>query len=148
MIQRKQTLFLLQSLFFNITLFFIPNKYIYDDLLIKKGLYLIPVINSSIGHYSAITINSLMLILTLIIVFLFKQQSFQLKLTKILCVFWLILLLMILFCPFLNKETKFIEITTNYFSLFICLAGYLSIIFACKFIKRDVELLKSSERIR
>ncbi len=148
MIQRKQTLFLLQSLFFSIALFFIPNKYINDGLLIKKFIYLIPHINSSIGHYTAITINCLIITITLIIVFLFKQQSFQLKLTKILSIFWLILLLMILFCPFFNEQTIAGVITTNYLSVFVCLAGYLSIIFACKFIKRDIELLKSSERIR
>jgi hypothetical protein len=69
MIQRKQTLFLLQSLFFNIALFFIPNKYFITDLLNKQALYLIPVVNSSIGHYVAITINCLMIILTLIVIF-------------------------------------------------------------------------------
>jgi hypothetical protein len=148
MIQRKQTLFLLQSLFFNIALFFIPNKYFITDLLNKQALYLIPVVNSSIGHYVAITINCLMIILTLIVIFLFKKQSFQLTLSKILSFFWILLLLMILFCPFLNKETNDIKITTNYFSIFICFAGLLTTIFACKLIKRDIELLKSSERIR
>jgi len=148
MIQRKQTLFLLQSLFFNIALFFIPNKYFITDLLNKQALYLIPVVNSSIGHYVAIIINCLMIILTLIVIFLFKKQSFQLTLSKILSFFWILLLLMILFCPFLNKETNDIKITTNYFSIFICFASFLTIIFACKLIKRDIELLKSSERIR
>ena len=148
MIQRKQTLFLLQSLFFNIALFFIPNKYFYTDLLKKNILYLIPIVNSSIGHYVAIIINCLMIILTLIVIFLFKKQSFQLTLSKILSFFWILLLLMILFCPFLNKETNDIKITTNYFSIFICFASFLTNIFACKLIKRDIELLKSSERIR
>jgi hypothetical protein len=148
MIQRKQTLFLLQSLFFNIALFFIPNKYFITDLLNKQALYLIPVVNSSIGHYAAIIINCLMIILTLIVIFLFKKQSFQLTLSKILSFFWILLFLMILFCPFLNKETNDIKITTNYFSVFICFASFLTIIFACKLIKRDIELLKSSERIR
>ncbi len=148
MIQRKQTLFLLQSLFFNIALFFIPNKYIFTDLLNKNVLYLLPFVNSSIGHYVAIIINCLMIILTLIVIFLFKKQSFQLTLSKILSFFWILLFLMILFCPFLNKEMNFIKITTNYFSVFICFAGLLTIIFASKFIKRDIELLKSSERIR
>ena len=148
MIQRKQTLFLLQSLFFNIALFFIPNKYIFTDLLNKNVLYLIPFVNSSIGHYAAITINCLLIILTLIVIFLYKKQSFQLKLGKILWFFWIILILMILFCPFTNKETNATEITTNYFSIFICFAGILTIAFASKFIKRDIELLKSSERIR
>jgi hypothetical protein len=148
MIQRKQTLFLLQSLFFNIALFFIPNKYIFTDLPNKNVLYLIPFVNSSIGHYAAITINCLLIILTLIVIFLYKKQSFQLKLGKILWFFWIILILMILFCPFTNKETNATEITTNYFSIFICFAGLLTTIFACKLIKRDIELLKSSERIR
>ncbi len=148
MIQRKQTLFLLQSLFFNIALFFIPNKYFITDLLNKQALYLIPVVNSSIGHYVAITINCLMIILTLIVIFLFKKQSFQLTLSKILSFFWILLFLMILFCPFLNKEMNSIKNTTNYFSVFICFAGLLTTIFACKLIKRDIELLKSSERIR
>ena len=148
MIQRKQTLFLLQSLFFNIALFFIPNKYFYTDLLKKNVLYLIPIVNSSIGHYVAIIINCLMIILTLIVIFLFKKQSFQLTLSKILSFFWILLLLMILFCPFLNKETNDIKITINYFSIFICFASFLTIIFACKLIKKDIELLKSSERIR
>jgi hypothetical protein len=148
MIQRKQTLFLLQSLFFNIALFFIPNKYILTDLPNKNVLYLIPFVNSSIGHYAAITINCLLIILTLIVIFLYKKQSFQLKLGKILWFFWIILILMILFCPFTNKETNATEITTNYFSIFICFAGLLTTIFACKLIKRDIELLKSSERIR
>jgi hypothetical protein len=148
MIQRKQTLFLLQSLFFNIALFFIPNKYIFTDLFNKNALYLIPFVNSSIGHYAAILINCLMIILTLIVIFLYKKQSIQLKLSKILSFFWIFLFFMVLFCPFLNKEMNYIKITTNYFSVFICFAGLLTIIFACKLIKRDIELLKSSERIR
>jgi hypothetical protein len=148
MIQRKQTLFLLQSLFFNIALFFIPNKYIFTDLFNKNALYLIPFVNSSIEHYVAIIINFLMIILVLIVIFLYKKQSFQLTLSKILSFFWIILILMILFCPFTNKETNSIAVTTNYFSIFICFAGLLTIIFACKLIKRDIELLKSSERIR
>ncbi len=148
MIQRKQTLFLLQSLFFNIALFLIPNKYFITDLLNKQSLYLIPVVNSSFGHYAAIIINCLIIILTLIVIFLFKKQSLQLKLGKILCFFWILLFFMILFCPFLNKETNDIKIITNYFSIFICFAGILTITFASKFIKRDIELLKSSERIR
>jgi hypothetical protein len=120
MIQRKQTLFLLQSLFFNIALFFIPNKYIFTDLFNKNALYLIPFVNSSIGHYAAILINCLMIILTLIVIFLYKKQSIQLKLSKILSFFWIFLFFMVLFCPFLNKEMNFIKITTNYFSVFIC----------------------------
>ena len=77
MIQRKQTLFLLQSLFFNIALFFIPNKYIFTDLLNKNVLYLIPIVNSSIGHYAAIIINCLMIILRLDAYFLLhiRKQS-------------------------------------------------------------------------
>ena len=148
MIQRKQTLFLLQSLFFNIALFFIPNKYIFTGLSNKNALYLIPFVNSSIGHYAAILINCLIIILTLIVIFLYKKQSIQLKLSKILSFFWILLFFMILFCPFLNKETNDIKITTNYFSIFICFAGFLTTIFACKLIKRDIALLKSSERIR
>jgi hypothetical protein len=149
MIQRKQTLFLLQLVLFSVAMLLIPHQIIFSKVK-NINVYLFPLVDftSTMGHYAAIAINLVGLIVTIATIFLYKKRALQVKLCYILMFIWLVICAMIAFCPFVNKTDAIIEIKTNYFgylcSAFAVLAAYMAIIF----IKKDIELLKSADRIR
>ncbi len=150
MIQRKQTLFLLQLIFLSVSLLFIPIQFIVMPsnninvyLLPLSGLY-----QSTAGHFAAIIINGFAIILALITIFLFKKRTLQLKLCYILIMLFLLLIGMLAFCPFVEIKENIFEIKTNVFGYIIFSVGALSAYLAARFIKKDIELLKSTDRIR
>lgn len=149
MIQRKQTLFLLQLVLFSIAMLFIPLQVIYSKVS-PHYVCLVPLVNftSTAGHFAAIALNFLALILSVTTIFLFKKRELQIKLCYGLMAIWLILIAMIAFCPFFVTKPEIIEIKTTYFGyvcgVFALLASYLAIVF----IKKDINLLKSADRIR
>ncbi|MEI6020270.1 MAG: DUF4293 family protein [Bacteroidota bacterium] len=151
MIQRKQTLFLLQLIICGIALMYIPCLNI---TLTEKsiGLCLVPSMNvdivSSIGHSSAIFLNLAGIVLSFAIIFLFKKREMQIKLSYLLIVLWLMLIAMIYFCPMVMPSDKIQNITRNTFAAFVGAIAILAAWFAIKFIKKDIELLKSADRIR
>ena len=120
MIQRKQTLFLLQLLLFSIAMLFIPLQIIYSKLS-PQYLCLVPLVNftSTVGHFAAIALNFLGLILAVVTIFLFKKRELQVKLCYVLIIIWLVLLAMIAFCPLVVK-TDVIEVKTTYFGYLCC----------------------------
>lgn len=151
MIQRKQTLFLLQLVFFGIALLFIPC----NTIVTAKGavdVQLIPLrdslVSSSMGHLAAVTINFIGLILSFSAIFLYRRRELQVKLSYVLLAIWLILSLMIAFCPFVNKTPDVRDVEVNYFTLIIGAFAILAAFLAARFIKKDIELLKSADRIR
>lgn len=60
---------------------------------------------------------------------------------------WLIVSLMMGFCTFI-LPTEGQSVERNYFSLVIGLFGIVATFIAARFIKKDIELLKSADRIR
>lgn len=149
MIQRKQTLFLLQLVLFSVGMLFIPHQLIFTKL---KANYvcLVPLVDftSTSGHLAAIAINFLGLVIASISIFLFKRRELQIKLCYILMAIWIILFALILFCPFVKSNADILEIKKNYFGYLSCPFAVLAAYFAIKFIKKDIELLKSADRIR
>ncbi len=147
MIQRKQTLFLFQLVFFGIALLFIPSAWVKSGE-IETPIFLTPInsggFSSSIGHQAAIVLNFVGLILAFVTIFLYKQRSMQVKLCNILMLLWIVLTSMILFCPFVELNTRSI----NYFNAIIGAFAFLAAFLAKRFIKKDIELLKSADRIR
>jgi len=151
MIQRKQTLFLFQLIFCGIALLFIPsNKIITTNGILD--VFLIPAkdqaFQSTLGHTAAIAINLSGLILTFITIFLFKRRELQIKLCYMLMLLWITLILMICFYPFVIKTEGVNHIDVNYFNGLIGVFAIIAAWFAIKFIKKDIDLLKSADRIR
>ncbi len=149
MIQRKQTLFLLQLVLFSVAMLFIPIQIIYNKLN-TQYLCLVPLVNftSTAGHFAAIALNFLGLIIAVTTIFLFKKRQLQIKLCYVLIVIWFILIAMIAFCPLVTKTTEIIEIKTTYFGYLCCGFAILGAYLATVFIKKDIELIKSADRIR
>lgn len=154
MIQRVQTLFLLQLVFLSVSLLFVPVQFI-DGLDAKLDLAvpisLLPsgptLASSTGGHYTAIALNLLGIALALITIFIFKKRELQVKLGYVLMLVYVALAAMIAFCPFVSAENS-PTVRTNIFSYIICAVCILSAWLAIRFIKKDINLLKSADRIR
>ncbi len=151
MIQRKQTLFLLQLIFLNVSLFFLPLQIILSKTN-PVPVFLRPLTDgtyhSSLGHIAAISINALAIIMALVTIFTFKKRALQVKLCYVLILLYVILIAMFAFCPFVSKNENIVAIQTNAFGYIICSVSILSAFLASVFIKKDIELLKSTDRIR
>jgi len=149
MIQRKQTLFLLEMIFLGLALIFIPCQNIFTTTSCLN-LYLLPNANfqTTGAHLFAIILNITGIFLATTTVFLYKKRSLQIKICYVLITLWLILTSMMLFCPFVSKTTEIIEIKINYFVVGIGFFSIIAAFFASHFIRKDINLLKSADRIR
>jgi hypothetical protein len=61
---------------------------------------------------------------------------------------WLILSALLGLCPLAEKTQEIVAVQNNYLGLAIGLCAVIAAFFAARFIKKDIELLKSSDRIR
>jgi hypothetical protein len=151
MIQRKQTLFLFQLVFLSIALLFIPS----NTILKKDGVTHVSLISfsdtvssSTLGHYAAIAFNFIALLLAFLTIFLYKKRELQVKLCYLLFILWLVITAMVPFCPFVHSSDESVVIKTNYAVSIIGLFSMSAALLAIRFIKKDIDLLKSADRIR
>ena len=151
MIQRIQSLFLFQLMLLGVVLMFVPCAYVLAGGE-THDVYLLPVENvhfkSSAGHWAAILINFFALITTFITMFLYRKRELQRRLCFVIAVMWLVLTLMIGFCPFIDGIETPASTSVNYYAAVIGILGTMGALLAARFIKRDIDLLKSAERIR
>jgi hypothetical protein len=149
MIQRKQSLFLIQIIFLGLSLLFVPCQNIFTKTVVTN-VYLAPLTEyqSTLGHLFAVALNFLGLIVATITLFTFKKRELQIKLCYALIAIWLVLISMMLLCPFVVKTEEMIEVKINYFVVAIGAFSVLAAFLAARFIKKDIELLKSADRIR
>ena len=149
MIQRKQTLFLIELIFLGLSLLFVPCQEILTKTT-STHVYLMPLIDfqSTTGHLFAVILNFIGLVLATITIFLFKKRELQVKLCYALIAVWVILPAMMLFCPFVVKTDAILEVKTNYFVVAIAVFSIIAAYLAARFIKKDIDLLKSADRIR
>ena len=149
MIQRKQTLFLLEIIFLGLALIFIPCQNIFTTTSCLN-LYLLPNDNfqTTSAHLVAVILNITGILIATTTIFLFKKRSLQVKICYALIALWVILTSMMLFCPFVLKTAEIIEIKINYFVVGIGFFSIIAAFFAAYFIKKDINLLKSADRIR
>ncbi|MCC6371480.1 MAG: DUF4293 family protein [Bacteroidia bacterium] len=151
MIQRKQTLFLFLLGALNAALLFIPSVKV-----VMNGntfpVVLEPLKNSelisTIGHTTAIFLNFASLVLAFLTVFIYNKRELQIKLCYALAGLWLVLSGMILFCPFITKTESISAVNVNYVAVAIGFIAVAIAFVAAKFIKKDIDLLKSADRIR
>lgn len=148
MIQRKQSLFLLSLAILSCMLLFLPNSTIkVNDLSLTLSLAPNSEIPTTIGFSAAIAINFLILILSFVCIFLYKKRNLQLNICYTLITLALVLLLMLLFCPF-TSNTESMSIIKSYYPPIFSTIMMLDAFIAAKLIKKDIELLKSADRIR
>jgi len=150
MIQRKQTLFLLQIAFLSICFLFIPVQFTPEPHAARASL--LPVnagaFSSTGGHMAAIAFNALGLIISVVCIFLFKRRELQVKLCYIIMLVYVIVPLMVAFCPFIKFEGETLKSDANIFAYIVSAVCILSAYLAAHFIKKDIELIKSADRIR
>lgn len=150
MIQRIQTIFLVQSVFLSLALLFIPSGW-YETSLGSNSVGLVAHdlndVHSGLIHNLAIFVNFGALVLGSLIIFLFKRRELQIRLSYLLIALWLVLGILISFLPLLSASSILIY-KTNWLSPIICLVGIIAVILAIRGIRKDVHLLKSADRIR
>lgn len=150
MIQRKQTLYLLSILIISTILLVVPSASVdFNNQLVK--VYLLPFdfegLSASVAQMAAMLINFISLILAFTCIFLYKKRSLQLTMSYSLMIIWLLLTLIMSFMPLVNEADGLVIQNTNYGTL-LGIFGMLGSYMAARLIKRDIELLKSADRIR
>ena len=151
MIQRRQTLFLILLTFLGIALLFIPSVRVRNPSELF-AVFLVPLehsgLSSSLGHMAAVLINFVALILSCITIFIYKKRELQAKLCYVLMILWLGLTLMIEFCPFVVLPDSSFVVENTHFGTLIGILGMFAAYLSLRHIKKDIELLKSADRIR
>jgi hypothetical protein len=151
MIQRVQTLFLLQLIFLSLSLMFVP-VHVITDALNPVPVKLLPLneaeYHSTTGHYAAVALNFGGLVIAFAAIFLYKRRMLQVKLCYVLVFIYAVITGMIALCPFVDSIKENMVIHTNVFGYIICAVCIVSALLAVRFIKKDINLLKSTERIR
>jgi hypothetical protein len=150
MIQRKQTLLLFLLGFLNVVLLFIASqKAVVNGNAIPVTLTPIQAqgLASTTGHMAAIYLNFTLLVLTFITVFIYNKRELQIKLCYGIGVLWLVLTAMMAFCPFVAAEVA-ADISKNFLVCLIGIIAFVLSLVAARMIKKDIELLKSADRIR
>lgn len=146
MIQRKQTLFLLQVTFLSICFLFVPVQFANEPNSLQASL--MPNANSTPGHMAAVGLNALGLVLAMVSIFLFKRRELQIKLCYVLMLIYFVLPLMIAFCPFISLSGVSQPFHANLFGYIISAVNILAAYLAARFVKKDIDLIKSADRIR
>ncbi|PBQ30730.1 hypothetical protein CNR22_02725 [Sphingobacteriaceae bacterium] len=147
MIQRKQTLFLLALALTSISLLFIPvgtasinGVPMNFSLLLKNA----GEFHSTIWHFLAVSLNALAIVLSVVTIFIYRKRILQIKLCYVLMLIELAIALIISFCP----QSQLFQTESSGFGIIICVIGVMCAYLAARYIKKDIELLKSADRIR
>ncbi len=150
MIQRRQTLFLLQLIFLSLALLFVPLGTISNGSL-SENIVLAPFqhneFQSTWAHSLSIVLNFVNLLFAFATIFLYKKRELQIKLCYLQMILWLLLGMIISFFSFAEPGES-LTILKNYFGLIICVVALLAGYLAAKNVKKDIDLLKSADRIR
>ena len=148
MIQRKQTLFLLAVVIIAIIQFFLPfQTATIEDT--KWDICLMPGCSSEImdsNIYFPMIFNMILLILSSIIIFLYKNRVLQYKLSNLLVVFNMFVIGLFFILSYIKEGQTF---TVNYqIGAFLPVISAIFAFLAGHFIKKDEQLVRSADRIR
>lgn len=149
MIQRKQTLFLLAAVSINLVLLFIPSVLIHTAAAPVNGLALLmpkgEVITTS-NFLAAILLNAGALFVSFITIFLYKKRNLQHLQCLLLAMVNLILAALLILTPLV--ETNSASSVQKNWVVYLVIVNVLACYLAARFIKKDINLLKSADRIR
>lgn len=148
MIQRKQTLFLLAVAVIAIIQFFIP----FQTLIFETKVWpicLMPGCSTDVmgtNIYAPMIINCLVLILSIAVIFLYKNRVLQYKLANLLILFSVFIVGLFFLLSFVKEGT---EGAINYqIGSFLPIIAAIFAFLAAHFIKKDEQLVRSADRIR
>lgn len=147
MIQRKQSLFLFAVAIIGITLFFVPFIN-YNQTGGNFNLNLISAINFegiTSNIYYPFLLNTLVVILSIITIFLFKNRVLQYKLSNIVLLLNVFTTGLFFLLSFLNVPVDSMSFA---FGAFLPIIGAAFAFLAAHFIKKDEQLVRSADRIR
>jgi hypothetical protein len=151
MIQRKQTLYLLFLVFVGISFLFIPTQTMQVESVIYE-IELVPIeaegLKSTGSHLAATILNFIGIVLASATVFLYNKRSLQAKLCYTLSGIWIALGALIAFTPFAMSTDGSLETHKSFLALIISLFAIAAGLIAARFINKDINLLKSADRIR
>ncbi len=145
MIQRIQSLFLLGIALFAVILFFTPFQIalLSDsktfDIFISSGFHS-PSVKQSV--FALFSVNVIIIGLSLFTIFKFKNRVLQYKLANILMLLNIVLLALFFLLNFYDGTVSFS------FGAFLPIVGVAFSFLAAHFIKKDEQLVRSSDRIR
>jgi len=149
MIQRIQTLFLLFVLGIAISIFFVPFQVIHQDTA-AYTLCLMPgcspeVMSSSI--YAPMIINSIVAVLALVTIFLYKNRRLQIRLSNTLAMLNVFITGLFFLLSYVKPE--FANATVNYgIGSFLPIVSIFAAFLASYYIRKDERLVRSADRIR
>ena len=155
MIQRIQTVFLFLATVFAGILFFTPVfSFNYGGELLKLTIYSVKNANELISFSVAYTLP-LLLIAALIVaipavtIFMYKKRELQLKLSS-LNIFLNAALCGLIFLFYSSNIEKRVDVEsiTYLFGTYIPLINMVLSVLAMRWVKKDIELLKSVDRLR
>jgi surface polysaccharide O-acyltransferase-like enzyme len=147
MIQRVQSILLLDVVIISILLLFFPFVS-YENLL---NTFTLKVVNQPFcgtWYYLAEALNAIILILALATIFLFKNRPLQMKLANLLALLSAALLAVLLFTDVVKVEAflggnKHVE-----WPSYLPIISMFSSFMAGVFIRKDEKLVRSADRIR
>ncbi|WP_291140801.1 DUF4293 domain-containing protein [Flavobacterium sp. UBA7680] len=148
MIQRKQTLFLLAVVVIAILQFFIPFQKV-NISETNWDICLLPGCSSEVmgsNIYFPMVFNSIILILGIAIIFLYKNRVLQYKLANLLVVFNIFLIGLFFILSYTKESGP--EAISYQFGSFLPLTSAIFAYLAAYFIKKDEQLVRSADRIR
>ena len=158
MIQRIQTIYLFIAAACSAALFFFPVASFLSDITYQK-LYIVGLVNLAPGEQAAISrslvlplavIGSLMFILALTAILLYKKRDMQLRLVKfgILSTIVMIAGIFFLYSPLIEKKLAIVPDYTGEIGIYFPLITLVFFILANRAITRDDKLVKSLDRLR
>lgn len=148
MIQRKQSLFLLATAIIAILMLFIPFQTI-DITASAAGLSLLEGLKNpdavSSQIYIPLILDILIILLSVITIFQFKNRILQYKLANLTLLFNVFVTGLFFLLSFFKGNAKDVHFT---FGAFLPLVGGAFAFLAGHFIKKDEQLVRSADRIR
>lgn len=149
MIQRKQSLFLLATAIIAIITLFVPFLSIEITTPVTIGLSLVEglkhpeAVNSQI--YFPFILNCLVIILSFVTIFQFKNRILQYKLANLTLLFSVFVTGLFFLLNFFDHKPEGLHFT---FGAFLPIIGGAFAFLAAHFIKKDEQLVRSADRIR
>lgn len=148
MIQRKQTLFLLAVAVIAIVMFFAPFI-IFDADGVKSMLCLLPGCNPEImstGAYAPFILNILVLVLSIVAIFLYKNRVLQYKVANLVALLNVFIIGLFFLLTYIKEG---VTGTISYsFGAFLPILSIICAFLAAHFIKKDEQLVRNADRIR
>ncbi len=148
MIQRKQSLFLLVVAIIAIIQFFLPFQ-TFTAVDKSYPICLMPGCNAEVigsNIYYALIFNVVILILSIAIIFLYKNRVLQYKLANLLVVFNMFLVGLFFILSYTKEGAP--EAISYQIGSFLPIISAVFAYLAAHFIKKDEQLVRSADRIR